>query len=78
MKKVKQILAIIGVIFLVGLYLTTLVVAIIDNTNGMVMLKASVVATIIIPVLMWAYALIYRLTRGDKKNDESKPEQKDK
>ena len=70
MKKVKQILALIGVILLVALYITTLILAITDNSGTMNMFFASVVATIIIPVLIWAYTLIYRLTRGNKDSDE--------
>ena len=70
MKKVKQILALIGVILLVALYVTTLILAITDNSGTMNMFFASVVATIMIPVLIWAYTLIYRLTRGNKDSDE--------
>ena len=70
MKKVKQILALIGVILLAALYITTLILAITDNSGTMNMFFASVVATIIIPVLIWAYTLIYRLSRGKKDSDE--------
>lgn len=70
MKKIKQILALIGVILLAALYVTTLILAITDNSGTMNMFFASVVATIIIPVLIWAYTLIYRLTRGNKDSDE--------
>lgn len=70
MKKVKQILALGGVIFLVALYIITLVLAITDNSGTMNMFFASVVATILIPVLIWAYTLIYRLTRGNKDSED--------
>lgn len=63
MKKVKQVLAIIGVIFLVSLYIITLIFAITDNSNTMRMFQASILATVIIPVLMWAYSFIYRLLK---------------
>lgn len=53
MKKGKQILAIIGIILLVVLYLSTLVCAITDNTGTMKMFKASIFATFVIPVLIW-------------------------
>ncbi len=71
MKKIKQILALGGVILLVALYITTLVLAITDHSGTMNMFFASVVATILIPVLIWAYTLIYRLT-GGKKDSEDK------
>lgn len=64
MKKIKQILAICGIILLISLYIITLILAITDNSGTMNMFFASVVATIIIPVLLWAYALIYRLTHN--------------
>lgn len=50
MKKGKQILAIIGIILLIVLYLSTLVCAITDNTGTMKMFKASIFATFVIPV----------------------------
>lgn len=66
MKKVKQILALMGVLLLVALYLTTLVFAITDNSGTMELFFASVVATILIPVLLWAYTFIYRLFKKKK------------
>ena len=63
MKKVKQVLAIIGVILLVALYLTTLVYAITDTSGTMDLFFASIVATILIPVLLWAYTFISRLIK---------------
>ncbi len=65
MKKVKRIMAIIGIILLVSLYLITLICAITDNSNSMSMFAASVFATVVIPVLIWAYTFIYRLIRGN-------------
>ena len=63
MKKAKKILAIIGVILLVALYVTTLIFAITDNTGTMSMFVASVVATVVIPVLIWAYTFIFKLLK---------------
>ncbi len=67
----KRIFAIIGVILLVSLYILTLVMALTDNTSTMRMLEASVLATIIIPVLIWTYTFIYRLLnkKDDSDND---------
>lgn len=66
----KRIFAIIGVILLVSLYVITLVMAITDNTSTMRMFRASVGATVIIPVLIWTYTFIYRLL--NKKDDSEK------
>ncbi len=76
MKKLKQILAILGVVLLLGLYVITLIMAVTDNTSTLSMLEASVVATILIPILMWAYSFIYRLLKkyygSDKDENEDK------
>ena len=61
MKKGKRILAVCGVIVLVGLYLTTLFCALFAKDNVMNVLMAAVYATIVIPVLIWAYTLFYKL-----------------
>ena len=65
MKKVKRILALIGVILLLAMYGSTLFFAIIDNSDSMMMFKASIAATIIIPVLLWAYTLVFKLVKKD-------------
>lgn len=76
MKKVKQILAILGVVLLLGLYVITLIMAVTDNTSTLSMLEASVVATILIPILMWAYSFIYRLLKKYYSSDKDKNEDK--
>ena len=65
MKKVKQILAIIGVIILAGLYVSTIVCAVSASENFMNMLMTSIYASVIIPVLIWAYSFIYKLIKKD-------------
>ena len=70
-QKIKQILAILGVIVLVGLYAATLICALSKSDNYMNLLMASVYSTVIIPVLIWAYSFIYKLLKNyySKKND---------
>ena len=69
-KKVKQILAIIGIVVLVGLYVSTIVCALSSSNNFMNLLLASVYATVIIPVLIWAYSFIYKLLKKDQDDEE--------
>ena len=69
MKKAKRILAILGIIVLVGLYLTTLACATFAKDNVMNLLMASLYATVVIPVLIWAYTFIYKLMKKDSKNE---------
>ena len=58
--KLKRILAMIGAIILIGMYLITLIFAFIDPTAAKNWLMASVACTVIVPVLLYAYILIYR------------------
>ena len=74
MKKTKQILAIIGVVLLVALYVSTLVFALIGSDLATNCLKASIYATVVVPVLIWAYSFIYKLLKkhdGKDKDDSS-------
>lgn len=70
MKKVRRTLALIGVALLVALYVSTLVFAITDHTETMGFFKASVAATILVPVLLWAYTLIYKLAKPSEDTEE--------
>ncbi|MCI9426476.1 MAG: hypothetical protein HFI81_01785 [Eubacterium sp.] len=60
MKRIKQTAAIFGVILLVGLYLATLVFALIDHPKTLELLKISIGFTILIPVLLWICLAMYR------------------
>ena len=71
MKKIKQILAILGIILLAGLYLSTLILALTDHSGTMNLFFTSIVATILIPVLLWAYTFIYTLVRKKSQDDSS-------
>jgi len=72
--KTKRVLAIVGVILLVALYVSTLIFAIIGSDDAMLMFKASVIMTIVVPALLWGYTVIYRVMRNDEpivmQNDE--------
>ncbi|MBR5317778.1 MAG: hypothetical protein IKU39_07790 [Lachnospiraceae bacterium] len=65
MKKVRQILAIIGIIILIGMYVATIICALSANENFMSMLMASIYASAVIPVLIWAITFIYNLIKKD-------------
>lgn len=61
MKKAKRILALTGAILLVCLYAATLVFALMDSPAASGLLKAAVTATILVPVLLYAFILVARL-----------------
>lgn len=65
MKKVKQVLALAGVVILVGLYASTLICALSASEYFMDLVMASVYATVVIPVLLWAYSFLYKLIKKD-------------
>jgi protein-S-isoprenylcysteine O-methyltransferase Ste14 len=70
MKKLKQITAIIVVILLIGLYVTTLLTAIFDPTATRSWFRASIFATVVVPVLLWAYMMIFRFITKNNEPDE--------
>ncbi len=61
MKKFRQILAIIGILILVGMYAATIICALSSNENFMAMLMASIYASVVIPVLIWAVTFLFGL-----------------
>lgn len=63
MHKLTRIFALIGAILLAGLYICTLILALIDSAYTSDLLKAAIASTIILPVLLYAYILIYRLAK---------------
>lgn len=74
MKKVKRILAAAGAILLLLLYASTLVCALSSSENFMNLLMVSIYATVIIPVLLWAYSLIYKLVHKSSEEDADQKE----
>lgn len=66
MKKTKRILALIGAILLVILYLSTLIFALMESELAGDLLKASLICTVVIPVLIYGYILVYRVLNKNK------------
>ena len=70
----KRILAIIGIILLVCLYIVTLVLAVIGNENTTPWFMACICATIIVPILIWVYTWLYNRLRQDVSDAYEKAE----
>ena len=68
MNKMKRILALIGAILLIGLYLSTFIFAMIDSELANTLLMVSVSLTIILPILFYGMILMYKLL-NQKNND---------
>lgn len=65
MQKAKRVIAMIGVIILVLLYVLTLVLAIVDKSSSMNFFMASIIATLVIPVLIWTISFFMERNRKD-------------
>lgn len=70
MKKTKRILALLGAASLILLYLSTLIFALLDTPFFQDLLRASVAATILIPVLLYGFLLFCRLTDSHTGDDD--------
>lgn len=77
--RIKRILAGVGAFLLFAMYAGTLVFALIDHSASQGLLKASIACTIILPVLLYAYSLVFRITKGnDTPSDPDSTAEKDR
>lgn len=63
-RKFRQIAALCGVFVLAGMYVLTLLAALFEHSAGQALLKASVTATILVPVILYAMLLMMRYLKG--------------
>ena len=68
MKNFKRLIALSGVILLVLLYLSTLIFSLMDSEFALSMFKISIAGTIVIPVLLYAYLMFYRLSERNNED----------
>lgn len=70
----KRILALIGAGLLVLLYILTFIFALMKSPSAAGLFWASAAATIIVPVLIYAYQLVYRILKkhGQELADKEK------
>ena len=61
MKKIKQVVAIVMCVLLVGMYVASFVAAVFAKPQAHGLFMASVGMTIMIPLLLYAYTIIYRV-----------------
>lgn len=65
MKKLKKILAVLVIILLVGLYISTLVFALMDSELSFRLLQISIFSTIAVPVILYVCNMLYKLLHKD-------------
>lgn len=66
----KQVAAMICVVLLVGMYVATLIVALLDFPGWDRLFQACLVATIGLPILLWIYIWLYQQIRERKEEKE--------
>lgn len=66
MRKLKQILAIAAIVIIIGLYITTLVLAILGNSVSHSLFLASLYATVVVPVMLYIFLWLYKLMHGEE------------
>ena len=72
----KQIVALIGVILLVLLYVITLVAALADRSSSASWFRICLAATIALPLIIWIYTWLYgRMTQRPAIGDPDLPKQ---
>ena len=66
----KQIAAIVCIVLLVGMYVATLIVALLDFPGAGRLFQACLVATIGLPILLWIYIWLYQQVKKRKEEQE--------
>lgn len=74
--KLKRLFAIIAVVLLVALYASTIIFALCDDPNAAYLFRASIFCTVVIPVMLYAYMLVYRIFSSKNNHDEQKSDKK--
>lgn len=67
----KRVLAIIGIILLVSLYIVTLFFAIFDKSASGSFFYASLYCTFVIPILIWVYTRAYDWFKSKDSDDQN-------
>ena len=78
MKKAKRILALIGVLLLLGMYGSTMVFALQKSRAAKRLLMGSIYCTIAVPVLRYAMTLITRRLKDKNQDLRREQEQREK
>ena len=65
MKKVKQILAILGIVLIIGVNILLLFAAGTASEDNMNVFNAAIVTVVVVPVMIWIYLYILKLIKKD-------------
>lgn len=75
MKKMKQILAILGIVLIVGVNVLLVFAAGTASADNMGTFNAAIVTVVLVPVLLWVYLFFYKIMK--KRNEDKELDEKD-
>ncbi len=78
MKKTRQILAVIGIVLLLSMYIVCFVLALTGKHEATTMFKAALGATIAVPIVLYAFMMLLKVFPMFVKNDENGSEEDEK
>ena len=70
MKKLKQVLAIVCIAFLIGMYVITFIMAIFDSSKTMFMFRGCIACTIFVPAAAYIYICLHRYAMSRSKQKD--------
>ena len=72
MRRIKQILAVLGIVIIAALYITTLILAVKGGESTKQLFIASIVATVVIPCFMYIINWVFRLMQERSSGPKNK------
>ena len=69
MKNIKQILAILGIVLILGLNVLLVFAAGTASEDGMGMFGGAVVAVVMVPILLWIYLYVFKMIKRRSEED---------
>ena len=74
MKKAKQILAILGIVLIIGVNILLVFAAGTTSTDNTQVFNAAIVTVVLVPVLLWVYLFFFKLMKKRSEEAEKKEE----
>ena len=71
MKKAKQILAILGIVLIIGVNILLVFAAGTTSTDNTQVFNAAIVTVVLVPVLLWVYLFFFKLMKKHREEDKS-------
>ena len=69
LKKMKRIAALVGVVFLAGMYVVSLIAALMKSETAHAIFMTSLYCSFVVPVIIYVLQMIYNLAAGRSKDE---------